>query len=174
MNGWLASGGASHAGPTEKRGLLFRSFGYPFLLPDAPAGVVSNATTAAARVLFYAAMSDSPNSTPPQNNPNRTPGDANGFNWRMLALFSVASVILALAFFGPAMNKSVKTMTYAEFRKAWDQDRIEFRDPKDPLKVITTDNPYDAMIVGMVKPELIVDPKDKEKKRERFSCRGES
>jgi cell division protease FtsH len=114
-------------------------------------------------------MSDSPNSTPPQNNPNRTPGDANGFNWRMLALFSVASVILGLAFFGPAMNKSSKNLTYAEFRSAWDQGRIitADEDSKRPLKVITSDSPYDAVIEGWEKPKPVL-PKNPERKRNDF------
>ncbi len=112
-------------------------------------------------------MSDSPNSTPPQNNPNRSPGDANGFNWRMLALFGLASVILGLAFFGPAMNKTSKTLTYAQFRQAWDQGRIVTDDPKRPLKVVTSDTAYDAVIVGWENPRL-VEPKDAERKRSDF------
>jgi cell division protease FtsH len=154
--------------PDGKKGFAFPVLRLSFLAPGRPGGRGFQCHNRHRPGPFLATMSDSPNSTPPQNNPNRTPGDANGFNWRMLALFSVASVILALAFFGPAMNKSVKTLTYAEFRKAWDQDRIDVQNPKNPLKVITTDNPYDAMIVGMVKPELIVDPKDKEKKPSDF------
>ena len=47
---------------------------------------------------FHATMSDSPNPTPPPNNLNRTPGDANGFNWRLLVLLGVATVILGVAF----------------------------------------------------------------------------
>jgi cell division protease FtsH len=117
--------------------------------------------------VFYSAMSDSPNSTPPPNNPNRSTGEPNGFNWRMLALFSVASVILGLAFFGPAMNKTSKTLTYAQFRQAWDQGRIVTEDPKRPLKVVTSDTAYDAVIVGWESPRL-VEPKDAEKKRSDF------
>ncbi len=104
-------------------------------------------------------MSDSPNSTPPSNNSNRPAGDANGFNWRMLALFGVASVILGLAFFGPSMNKSSKTLTYSQFRQAWDQGRIVTNDPKRPLKVITSDTAYDATIVGFEEPPLVA-PQD--------------
>ena len=98
-------------------------------------------------------MSDSPNSTPPSNNPNRTPGDANGFNWRLLGLLSVASVILGVAFFNPITNKVVKPMTYSQFRQAWDQGRIVVDNPKEPLKVITTDTSFDAIITGWVLPE---------------------
>ena len=112
-------------------------------------------------------MSDSPNSTPPQNNPNRTPGDANGFNWRMLALFTVASVILAIAFFGPSMNKTSRDLTYAQFREAWDQGRIVTDDPKRPLKVVTSDTAYDAVIMGWETPQL-VEAKGAERKRGDF------
>ncbi len=77
----------------------------------------------------------------------------------MLALFAVASVILGLAFFGPAMNKTTKTLTYSQFRQAWDQGRIVTDDPSRPLKVITSDSPYDAIIVGFESPPL-EKPKD--------------
>jgi cell division protease FtsH len=100
-------------------------------------------------------MSDSPNSTPPQNNPNRSPGDSNGFNWRVLVLFSVASIILGVAFFGPSMNKAPKNLRYSEFRQAWDQGRVITNDAERPLKVITTDTAYDATITGWVSPKLV-------------------
>jgi cell division protease FtsH len=116
---------------------------------------------------FYATMSDSPNSTPPPHNSNRPSGDANGFNWRMLALFAVASVILGLAFFGPAMNKTAKTLTYSQFRTAWDQGRIVTDDPARPLKVITSDTAYDATITGFVSPAL-EQPKDPQVERSDF------
>ena len=69
-------------------------------------------------------MSDSPNNTPQPPSPNRASGDNNGFNWRVLALFSLALVILGVAFFGPQMNPQAKTMSYAEFRTALDQERV--------------------------------------------------
>lgn len=97
-------------------------------------------------------MSDSPNSTPPPNNSNRTPGDANGFNWRLLVLLSVATVILGVAFFNPITNKAVTPMTYSQFKQAWDQERVVVDDPKMPLKVITTDTSFDATITGWVIP----------------------
>ncbi|MEX1048307.1 MAG: ATP-dependent zinc metalloprotease FtsH [Akkermansiaceae bacterium] len=97
-------------------------------------------------------MSDSPNSTPPSNNPNKTPGDTNGFNWRLLVLLSVATVILGVAFFNPITNKSVTPMTYSQFKQAWDQERVVVDDPKMPLKVITTDTSFDATITGWVIP----------------------
>ena len=99
-------------------------------------------------------MSDSPNSTPPSNNPNRNSGDANGFNWRLLGLLSVATVILGAAFLNPITNKVVKPMTYSQFRQAWDQGRIVVDNPKEPLKVITTDTSFDATITGWVMPEV--------------------
>ncbi|MEY3895542.1 MAG: hypothetical protein RLZZ214_1061, partial [Verrucomicrobiota bacterium] len=99
-------------------------------------------------------MSDSPNPTPPSNNPNRTPGDANGFNWRLLGLLSVATVILGAAFLNPLTNKVVKPMTYSQFRQAWDQGRIVVDNPKEPLKVITTDTSFDATITGWAMPEV--------------------
>ena len=99
-------------------------------------------------------MSDSPNSTPPSNSPNRSSGDANGFNWRLLVLLSVATVILGVAFFNPITNKQVRPMTYSEFRQAWDQDRIILNNPKQPLKVITTDTSFDATITGWITSDI--------------------
>jgi len=98
-------------------------------------------------------MSDSPNSTPPSNNPNKSPGDTNGFNWRLLVLLSVATVILGVAFFNPITNKAVTPMTYSQFKQAWDQERVVLDNPKMPLKVITTDTSFDATITGWVLPD---------------------
>ena len=112
-------------------------------------------------------MSDSPNPTPPPNTPNRPPGEATGFNWRLLVLLGVAAIILGLAFFGPAMNKSAKILSYSQFRQAWDQGRIITDDPKRPLKVITSDSAYDATISGWEKPPM-VPPKDPQIKRTSF------
>jgi cell division protease FtsH len=81
----------------------------------------------------------------------------------MLALFSVASVILGLAFFGPAMNKTAKVLTFSQFREAWDQGRIVTDDTKRPLMVVTGDNPYDAIIEGWETPKM-VEEKDAERK----------
>ena len=44
-------------------------------------------------------------------------------------------------------------MTYSQFRQAWDQGRIVVDNPKEPLKVITTDTSFDATITGWVLPE---------------------
>ena len=112
-------------------------------------------------------MSDSPNPNPNSNNSNRPPGDASGFNWRLVVLLGVASVILGLAFFGPSTSKSAKSLTYSEFRKAWDQDRVITDDEKRPLKVITSDTPYDAVIVGWINPELVA-PRDAIENRSDF------
>ena len=52
---------------------------------------------------FNPAMSDSPESNrSPQKPGPRGSGDAGGFNWRLLVLFSIALVILVLAFVSPA------------------------------------------------------------------------
>ena len=104
-------------------------------------------------------MSDSQNKPPQPPNPNRPPGDAGGFNWRVLALFSLAILILGVAFFNPYADKQTQPMSYAEFRTALDQERIVFDNPKEPLTVITSDTAYDAKITGLVKPELEM-PKD--------------
>jgi cell division protease FtsH len=108
-------------------------------------------------------MSDSPNSTPPPNNPNRTPGEANGFNWRLLGLLSVATVILGVAFLTNT-NKAVSPMTYSQFRQAWDQGRVVVDNSKQPLKVITTDTSFDATITGWVSPEILAPKSDSQKK----------
>jgi cell division protease FtsH len=97
-------------------------------------------------------MSEQPNPPPSGGSPNRGPGDASGFNWRLLILLSVAMLILGAAFFGPAMNKSATALSYPEFRTAWSQGRIIKNDPKRPLKVVTTDTSPDATITGWVAP----------------------
>ncbi len=112
-------------------------------------------------------MSDSPNNTPQPPSPNRASGDNNGFNWRVLALFSLALVILGVAFFGPQMNPQAKAMSYAEFRTALDQERVVLENPKQPLTVNTSDTAFDATITGWVKPELLK-PKDAEAIRSDF------
>ena len=112
-------------------------------------------------------MPDSPNNTPQPPSPNRASGDNNGFNWRVLALFSLALVILGVAFFGPQMKPQAKTMSYAEFRTALDQERVVLENPKQPLTVNTSDTAFDATITGWVKPELLK-PKDAEGVRSDF------
>ena len=99
-------------------------------------------------------MSDSPNATPPSNSPKRNSGDANGFNWKLLFLLGIATLILGVAFFSQITNTAVKSVTYSQFRQLWDQGRVVINDPKLPLKVITTDTSYDATITGWITPEL--------------------
>jgi len=72
----------------------------------------------------------------------------------MLALFGVAAGILALAIFNPMGNRSAKILTYAQFKQAWDQGRVLTDDPKNrPLKVVTSETAYDAVITGWVAAE---------------------
>ena len=112
-------------------------------------------------------MSDSPNDKPQSPGPNRPSGDNNGFNWRVLALFSLALVILGVAFFGPQMNPQAQPMSYAEFRTALDQERVVLDNPKQPLFVKTSDTAFDATITGWVKPELEV-PENPDTRRSDF------
>lgn len=112
-------------------------------------------------------MSDSPNDKSQPPSPNRPSGDSNGFNWRVLALFSLALVILGVAFFGPQMNPQAEAMSYAEFRTALDQDRVVVDNPKQPLFVKTSDTAFDATITGWVKPALEV-PENPDTKRSDF------
>ncbi|MEI6653162.1 MAG: ATP-dependent zinc metalloprotease FtsH [Verrucomicrobiota bacterium] len=99
-------------------------------------------------------MSEQP--TPPSNpNPNRSTGDVGGFNWRLLILLAVATLILGLAFFNnPLGNNPAKSLSYSEFRACWNQGRVLVDDSKHPLKVVTTDTSYDAEINGWLAPEL--------------------
>jgi cell division protease FtsH len=106
-------------------------------------------------------MSDSQNKPPQPPSPNRPSGDTGGFNWRVLALFSLAILILGVAFFGPQMNPQAQAMSYSEFRKILDQDRVVLDNPNQPLFVNTSDTAYDAKITGWVKAELVV-PDDKQ------------
>ena len=112
-------------------------------------------------------MSDSPNPTPPPNHQNRPPGETPGFNWRLVVLLGVAAVILSVAFLGPAMNKPVKSLSYSQFRQAWDQGLIVTDDAERPLKVSTSDTAYDATISGWKTPSMVA-PKDPQIKRSTF------
>jgi cell division protease FtsH len=115
-------------------------------------------------------MSESPKSDPPPNNPQRPSGDANGFNWRLLILLCVASVILGLAFFGPSTKRDTQSITYAQFRQAWDQGLVVTEDPKRPLNVITSDTPNDAVISGWMNPRM-VEPENPERVTRDFQVR---
>jgi|TARA_B110000037_G_scaffold222789_1_gene299568 cell division protease FtsH len=103
-------------------------------------------------------MSDSPNnnSQPPSQKPPT--GETGGFNWRVLALFSIAILILGVALFGPNLNEKATILSYSEFREKLDQGLVVLDKPKLPLKVVTSDTAYDATITGymqapMVKPD---------------------
>ncbi|MES2476562.1 MAG: ATP-dependent zinc metalloprotease FtsH [Verrucomicrobiota bacterium] len=100
-------------------------------------------------------MSDSPNPTPPPNHSNRGSGDSNGFNWRLLGLMSLATVILGVAYLNPITNKKVTELNYSQFRQAWDQGRVVVGNTKQPLEVITTDTNYgEATIKGYITPSV--------------------
>jgi len=99
-----------------------------------------------------------PKSEKPQGDPNepkKGPGDANGVNWRMFILLSLAMMVLALAMFGKSINSTVNTLSYSQFRVYWDQGRIITDKPDDfPFRVVTGDSAHDATIEGFLRPEL--------------------
>lgn len=118
---------------------------------------------------FSAIMSDPSNS--PQNDPsNRPNGEPPSFNWRLFILLGIASVLIGFALFGTPMGEGARDMTYAEFRKAWDQGRVELEDKEKPLQVVTGDTAYDAVISGWVKPKLEV-PKGQNEEKSRSDFR---
>ncbi|HEY8992143.1 MAG TPA: ATP-dependent zinc metalloprotease FtsH [Luteolibacter sp.] len=99
-------------------------------------------------------MSDSPNPRPPQN-PNRGPGEPAGFNWKLFIMFCLALLVLGLAYFSNNLSVRTEALTFPQFRKAWDQGRIVTASAKYPLKVVTGESPYDAVISGWIAPEKI-------------------
>ena len=99
-------------------------------------------------------MSDSPNNNSQSPNPKPPTGESGGFNWRVLALSSIAIVILGLALFGPNLNPKATVLSYSEFRNKLDQGLVVLENPKLPLKVVTSDTAYDATITGYVAPPL--------------------
>ncbi len=100
-------------------------------------------------------MSDQPSNPTPPPSPNRGPGESAGFNWRLLGLLSIALIILGIAFFNPVMSSNIESLTYSQFRKAWDQGRVVVDNNEKPLKVVTTDTSSDATITGWITPELV-------------------
>ncbi len=101
---------------------------------------------------------DGPES-PKKGAPGGGPGDANGVNWRLFILLSLAMLVLGLAFFGPSMNAASNSLSYSEFRTFWDQGRvITDRQSDYPFRVVTTDSTPDATIEGFVGPELVQAP----------------
>jgi cell division protease FtsH len=113
-------------------------------------------------------MSESENNTPPPNNANRPSTEGGGFNWRGLALFTLAAVILGAAMFGPQMGKKAAPLSYSEFRKKLDQGLVITSDPNRPLKVVTSDTAYDATITGWAYPTPIKPEQDKRQIEESY------
>lgn len=100
-------------------------------------------------------MSDSPNNTPQGSKPNRPSGEGGGgFNWRVLALFGVAILILGVGIFADDVSGKASKISYSEFRNAFEQGRVLMDDKKRPLSVVTSDTAYDAKITGWMEPEL--------------------
>jgi cell division protease FtsH len=116
-------------------------------------------------------MSDPQNPNPSGQDPSRNTSGPGGFNWRLFVLLSLAAVFLGLAIFGPSSTKSAATITYAEFKKAWDAERVVVDDAKRPLKVVTTDASPDAVITGWLSPRPELSP-GAPKVREPFELRA--
>ena len=112
-------------------------------------------------------MSDSPNSSPPPKIPNRPNGETGGFNWTLLILLSIGMVFLGYAFLGAGPGKSEKTLQYPQFRQAYEQGRVVLDNPKQPLKVETSETSQDATITGWVNPAPSL-PKEPQKKSSDF------
>ena len=93
-------------------------------------------------------MSESPNPRPPQKPGQRGSGEPGGFNWRLLVLFSIALVILVLAFVSPGARSDVRELAYSDFRSIWDQGLVIDGDKERPLMVVSEDNAYDVKITG--------------------------
>jgi cell division protease FtsH len=100
-----------------------------------------------------------PKSDKPPGGPHdskKSPGDGSGVNWRLSILLSLGLLVLALALFGPSMNQTVRTLSYSEFRQAWDEGRVITTDQeKLPFRVVTADATQDATIEGYLKPRLL-------------------
>ena len=96
-------------------------------------------------------MSDSPQNRPPQGSGPRGPNDPPGFNWRLAILLGAAFLILGLAFINSNSGAAAQPLTYAEFKKKWDQGLVITGEPKHPLKVTTRDGAYNAQITGYLR-----------------------
>ncbi|MFC7337005.1 ATP-dependent zinc metalloprotease FtsH [Haloferula chungangensis] len=102
-------------------------------------------------------MPESPQQRPPEGpNGQRGPTEAPGFNWRLAILLGAAFVILGFAFFNNGSSK-IKSLSYSDFRKKWDQGLIVQDDSNRPLKVETAEGTADAKITGWFKPAPKVD-----------------
>ncbi|MES2983503.1 MAG: ATP-dependent zinc metalloprotease FtsH [Verrucomicrobiota bacterium] len=110
-------------------------------------------------------MSDPENNTSPPNNANRPPTEGSAFNWRGLALFGLAAVILGGALVSSQSSGKLAPLKYSEFRQKLDQGLVVLNDPDRPLQVVTSDSAYDATITGWVRPAMIK-PKDGDEKVE--------
>jgi len=102
-------------------------------------------------------MSDQQNNSTPPSGQNRGPGDSPGFNWRLLGLLSVAVVILGIAFFVQPTGNA-ESLSYSQFRKAWDQGRIVTGETEKPLQIVTSDSSADVTISGWIEPEKVPAP----------------
>ena len=105
-------------------------------------------------------MSDSQPPKDPRSQNQGSP-EPSGFNWRMIVLFSIALMILALAIYNPYAEGDKKSLKYSEFKQAWDQGRVIVGNEKKPLNVFTTDTSYDATIEGWIEPKKVA-PEGKE------------
>ncbi|MBM3862665.1 MAG: ATP-dependent zinc metalloprotease FtsH [Verrucomicrobia bacterium] len=88
----------------------------------------------------------------------------------MVVLLCVASLILGLALFGAPGGRTAESLTYAQFKDAWDQGRIVTNDAKRSLKVMTSDTAHDAVIAGWIGPRLVA-PSNPDIRREDFRVR---
>jgi len=78
-------------------------------------------------------------------------------------------LVIGLAWGSSSLSVRPSTLSFPQFRKAWDQGRIVTGNPKDrPLKVETGETPYDAVITGWVEPERVA---PKEPQIERYAFR---
>jgi cell division protease FtsH len=102
-------------------------------------------------------MSDSPQNRPPQGTGSRGPNEPPGFNWRLAILLGAAFLILGLAFFNTGVGTAAQPMTYAEFKKKWDQGLVVADEAKYPLKVTTRDA-YNAQITGYTRSAPVRGP----------------
>jgi cell division protease FtsH len=112
-------------------------------------------------------MSDPENQSPQPSNPKRPSGEGSGFNWPVPIVLGVSILVIAVAFFTKS-NPEAKSLSYPEFTKALDQERVILGDAKKPLAVNTSDTELNAKITGWVLPEA-KKPKSPTEQRSNFS-----
>lgn len=112
-------------------------------------------------------MSDSENQSPQPSNSKRPSGDGSGFNWPVPIVLGISILVIAVAFFTKS-NPEAKSLSYPEFTKALDQERVILGDAKKPLAVNTSDTELNAKITGWVLPEA-KKPKSPNEHRSNFS-----